>query len=905
MGPLAFRKVNTILAYACSALFLLINSGKAVAQDKVGLYPAVSVDANNMPFHDFLALIEQQTSYKFAYRTELIAKQKKITLHIQNKPLDELFQLVLQGTNIAYSVIDNQIVLNEVMPPPQITLSGYIRDSISGESLAGAIIYLPATKTGTYTNDYGFYSISQNQTDSLELLISYLGYNRVYHKLRASRSFSQDFFLSENNIQLNTLLVSDNSPDDNVKKHALGKIDIPMDMVTTAPSVNGNGDIMNTIQMMPGVMAGLDGRPGYFIRGGNIDQNLVQLDEATLYNPNHLLGLVGIFNSSAIKSAYLLKAGFPASFGDHLSSILDVTMKEGSDKQFGGDVQAGTISGGVTMSGPLVRDKASFFVSARRSTIDLMLKPMDFSNYYSNYYFYDVNAKVNFRVTPMDRVYLSFYQGLDNSAYSKDSTLDNAIGYQVNYGNQASTLRWNHLFSQKLFLNTSLVYNNYHHQVNARQKNYYAELYSGIRDMEAKADLNYYPNINHKITAGVDYNYQTLFPATVSNKSMNPGTDVSIAPSEVKQKYYNRVAVYVSDEVRLSQKFSAYIGGRMPLFYSKDIHYLQLEPRVSLLHVINATTSVKLSYTQMHQYLHMAQSFNASFPAEVWIGSNKLVKPEDCQEASLGFFKNFKENAFRASVEVYYKHMGNQLLFKGGTAPSIRSNMDSTLIFGQGKSYGVELLLEKTTGKLTGWLAYTLSYAYQQFDSLNFGNQFPFANDRRHSLYVSLSYEVNKHWRISSNFVFTSGRAFSLFKGSSNTGSDSNPLYYYSNSEKKSTSWSSKSDEGSSGGGSDNNNWVASSKDDWGTNVPSAQILQNNYRLAPYHRLDLSVSYHHTKKLRNRALESEWVFSVYNVYARHNTFFAYCSIDPHTGKPIPVQVSFVPIIPSISYNLKF
>ncbi|HEY4784443.1 MAG TPA: carboxypeptidase-like regulatory domain-containing protein, partial [Bacteroidales bacterium] len=336
--------IRKVLMVVCMLVGLVVVCN-VEAQDKTSSDPQVTVDVKDMPFRSFLTVIEQQIPYKFAYSTDLIEKQKNITVSVQNKSIDDLLRQVLKGTNIAYSIIDNQIVLNELSPPSQITISGYVKDSISGETLPGAIIYLPQKKTGTYTNNYGFYSITQNQTDSLDVLISYVGFNRINRTIRAQHNASVNFYLSDSKTELNTVIVTKDQPDDNVKKHASGKTDISMEMVKTVPSVNGNGDIMNTIQMLPGVMAGLDGRPGYFIRGGNTDQNLVQLDEATLYNPNHLLGLVGIFNSSAIKSAYLLKAGFPASFGDHLSSVLDVTMKDGSDQQLGGDVQAGTIAG--------------------------------------------------------------------------------------------------------------------------------------------------------------------------------------------------------------------------------------------------------------------------------------------------------------------------------------------------------------------------------------------------------------------------------------------------------------------------------------------------------------------------------------------------------------------------------
>ncbi len=498
---------------------------------------------------------------------------------------------------------------------------------------------------------------------------------------------------------------------------------------------------------------------------------------------------------------------------------------------------------------------------------------MKISNYYSNYNFFDVNAKLNFQISQKDRMYLSFYQGRDNSAYSNDSVIRYSINYKVHYGNQAMALRWNHLFSPKIFSNTSVIYNNYFHDVTARQQPYYAELYSGIRDIVFKTDFHFYPSLNHQISAGINYLYQTLFPATVMDEIHASDSSMSIIPSDIPKKYASRLAAYFGDEIRLSPEFSLYLGARVPFFINKKAHYLQFEPRVSLMRLLNSTTSIKVSYTQMHQFLNLAQSYNASFPAEVWIGSSKIVKPQNCQEASIGLFKNCKENMFRTSLELYYKHMGNQLLFREGLNPNINSDLDHSLVFGQGQSYGAELYLSKNTGKLTGWLAYTLSYSYQQFDSLNLGRQFPFANDRRHSLYLSLSYAISKHWQVSSNFLYTSGSAFSLFADA--TSNPYNPMYY------------NNVTGGSTGpGGTDNK-------------------IQNNYRLAPYNRLDLSITYRNETNFLNRNIETEWVFSVYNAYARPNTFFAYCSLDPATRKPIPVQVSFVPIIPSISFYLKF
>jgi hypothetical protein len=865
--------LNKILSLTHFFIFVLICCVPVQAQDPVLSNTLVSVTAKDMPLQNLLAIIEMQIPYRFAFNSELIARQKNISVDVRNMPLDELLLMILQGTHISYSMIGNQIVLQEGSRSPQVTINGYVKDSLTGESLPDAIIYLPERKAYTYANNYGFYSITQNKADSLDIVISYVGFRRIYKRVSAQSNSVMNFFLSEDKTQLNTVVITKSNPDDIVKKISPGRTDISMDIVKTVPSISGNGDILSTIQMMPGVMAGLDGRPGYFIRGGNTDQNLVQLDEATLYNPVHLLGLVGIFNSSAIKSAYLLKAGFPASFGDHLSSVLDVSMKDGNAQQFEGDLQIGTVTAGFTLSGPILSKKATFFVSARRSTIDLFLKPFSISNYYSDYNFYDINAKLTVQISQKDRIYLSFYQGRDNSSYTMDSTVKYRINYGVKYGNQAMVLRWNHLFSSKIFSNTSVIYDNYYHDVIARRKPYNAELYSGIRDMDFKTDFYFYPAVNHKISAGINYLYQTQFPASITDDAFATDSSIWITPSEIPKKFVSRIAFYFGDDYWLSPNYSLYLGARVPLFITRDVKYLHFEPRISLMRLINPSTSIKISYTQMHQFLNRVQSYNASFPAEIWIGCSKIVKPQNCQEASIGLFKNFRENMFQTSLELYYKHMGNQILFREGLDPAISSNLDSLLVFGQGQSYGAELYLGKTTGRLTGWLAYTLSYSNQRFDSLNLGNQFPFAGDRRHSLYLSVSYAINKHWQISSNFLFASGSAFTLFKDVARR--PYNPLYY--------------------------NNVTGN---DPANGSPDNKV-QNNYRLEPYNRLDLSISYTRSRNFPNRVVETEWVFSIYNVYARENTFFAYCSFDPVTRRPVPVQVSFVPIIPSISFNLKF
>lgn len=895
-------------------LCLFLNSRKIQAQEKDPSAINISLDVNNLSLSKILQLVEQQTAYKFAYKTDLIEEQKSRSLKVHDVPLNQFLSQLFAGTNISFSLIDKQIVLEEIYPQKTITVSGFVRDSASGESLTGALVYVPSLNTGIYSNNYSFYSISLKEADSLEIFVYYTGYKEAEIKIKAHNDIRKNFTLLQSDNRLKQVIIKRDRNDDNLKIYHQGRTEIPSDLIKMIPSLSSNGDIISSVQMLPGIIAGVDGTPGYFVRGGNSDQNMVLLDEATLYNPSHLFGLVSIFNSSAINNSTFYKGAFPANYGGHLSSVLDVRMLEGNKEQLSGELEAGTISSGFTLNGPIRTGKSSFLLSARRSTIDLFLRPLNIKNYYSDYYFYDINSKLNFQLSDRDRLFFSLYAGKDNSSYS-GSTADAGINYGINFGNQALTFRWNHLFSSRLFSNTSLIYNNYYQSLNAIQSQYFANMYSGIRDINGKSDFYYYPNPAHKINAGISYLYQTQVPAFVSDKLITNGSIVKIIPSDLPEKFTNLAAVYLSDDIVLNQKFNIYGGIRVPVFFNDDSRYINIEPRLSVIYMLNNSTSLKIAYSGMHQYVHLMQSFNATFPAELWIGSSKKVKPESSQQVSAGIFKNFKDNIYQSGIELYYKNMENQMLFRGGLQPSITGDLENSLVFGEGKSYGAEFFLRKTAGRLTGWIAYAYSFAFQHFDSLNLGKQFPFSNDRRHSLYLLGSYEINQHWTVSSNFLYTSGRAFTLnsIVTTSPTNTDSNPLFddghKGSNSGSGNGSGSSSGGPGSSSGGPGSSSGNGSDDgSNGGTSSGSGsftQVLQNNFRLTPYNRLDLSISYHAKKVLPKRITESEWALSVYNVYARRNTFFVYRSIDPVSKQPVANQVSFIPVILSISYAYRF
>ncbi|HEX9514099.1 MAG TPA: TonB-dependent receptor [Puia sp.] len=853
------------------------------AQEKARTEVHISIDVKDRPFQEVLSIIEYKTSFIFAYGIELVRQQKNVSITAVDISLQDLLTLLLRGTSLTYHIIGQQIVLQRIIPPSGITLSGYIKDLRTGETLPGASITIPAAGVGTSSNNYGFYSITLPYSDTLNLEVTYVGYKSLAKQVNAGDGSGLSFALEHNDEQevINKLLVANDKREDNIKKNQSVPLEIPSEMILGAPSVSGSGDVIGAVEMLPGVQAGMDGTPGYFVRGGNEGQNLILLDEATLYNPSHIFGLVGIFNPPAIKHASLMKGGFPAYYGDHVSSVLDVVMKDGSNQQSGGIVNMGSISSGATLWGPLQHGKSSFLLSARRSTTDVLLRPFLHQNYFSNYYFYDVNAKLNFQLSSKDRLLFSFYNGRDNNNYTTDSTDITGINYSMHFGNTTFTTRWNHQYSGKLFANTSVEYNHYHQFLSATQNGYFAQLYSGIRDINAKTGLTYYLSPAHKISAGADYLYQTLYPASLSAKVPPTDSSSGIIPANIPAKTASRLAIYASDDMKIGRRFQLYLGVRAPFYFKPGAQYLNIEPRVALLYLIDPATSVKVSYTDMHQYIHLVQSYNASFPAEIWIGSSDVVRPQASREVSAGLFKNFKENVFQTSLELYYRRLDNQLLFGGGTTPTIDNNIEKELIFGKGWSYGAEFFIRKNRGRWTGWLAYTLAYAWQHFDSLNLGQSFPFAFDRRHLLDVATGYALTSHWKITANFFLASGRAFSLDTDTTSIlNPGGNPLY--PNRGRGRALGRGRNQDSTTYG-----------------------IKENNYRLAPYDRLDLSVRYKTSRNIGRRVMETEWIFSVYNVYARRNSSFVYRTIDPSTKQVIAKQVPFIPVIPSIMYSLTF
>jgi hypothetical protein len=641
-------------------------------------------------------------------------------------------------------------------------------------------------------------------------------------------------------------------------------------------------DILKALQLLPGVRNAGEGNAGLYVRGGGPDQNLIILDDAVVYNPGHLFGFFSVFNGDAIKNVSLIKGGMPAQYGGRLSSVVDVTMKDGNNQQTQVEGGIGTIASRVSLQGPIEKGKSSYLIAARRTYIDALVTPFikkDANLYGSGYYFYDMNAKMNFRLSNKDRLFLSGYFGRDVFDFNNKQR---AFSTSIPWGNSTATVRWNHVFSKRLFANTTLVFNDYKFKFDATQNDFRIVLTSGIRDWNAKADFDYFPVPEHRIKFGGQFIYHTFLPNQVSGSQ----GETDFTPSNTGNKYAREYAAYVQDDWEITDKLKLNAGLRWSGFgqvgpytlYNRDAfgnpldstfygkgktvkQYGGLEPRLTVRQSLGQNSSVKAAVTRNLQYIHLATNSGTTLPTDLWVPSTYRVQPQKSWQYAAGYFQNLKDNTIEASVEVYYKTMSNQIEYKEGFTPSLR-DPEEDFTFGKGWSYGIELLVNKTKGKLTGWIGYSLSYTWRQFDSLNFGQKYPAKYDRRHDLSVVANYDLSPKWKFGAVFVYASGNATTY------------PERFY---------------------------------------VINGVLTQefsriNAYRMPAYHRADVSATLT-PKPFSKKRFKSSWVFSIYNVYSRLNPYFIYFSQegDPLQGTQTikALQVSLFPIIPAVTWNFKF
>lgn len=760
------------------------------------------------------------------------------------------------------------------------TINGYVRDSATGETIIGASVTVNVLSKTITTNQYGYYSITLEEGD-YSLSITHISYFTNSTDISLTENLKRDILLAPKSAAISEVVVFSRKKDANVKSAQMGKIDLSIEQIKNVPAFMGEVDILKTLQLLPGVRNAGEGNAGFYVRGGGPDQNLIMLDDAVVYNTGHLFGFFSIFNSDAIKNTTLIKGGMPAQYGGRLASVLDIAMKDGNSNRFSAEGGIGAIASRLSVQGPIVKDKASFIVSGRRTYVDALAKPFisKSSEFYgSGYYFYDFNAKVNYRFSPKDRLYLSGYFGRDVFTFHNARRSFNA---RIPWGNSTATLRWNHVFGPKLFSNTTLVYNDYKFSFGAAQNDFELQLSSGIRDGNAKIDFDYYPSPRHKVKFGGQTTYHKFIPNVVNGRQ----DSVVFNPPNEDVKYALENGVYIQDDWDVSNRLKVNYGLRWSSFsqigpytkYTRDenqnaldsTHYSSfetirnyqgLEPRLTFRYGINDRTSVKGSVTRNFQFIHLVSNSGTTLPTDLWVPSTFRVRPQISWQYAAGLFRNFRDNQYETSLEVYYKTMQNQIEYKEGYTPGL-TDPEHDFVFGKGWSYGTELFINKVRGRLTGWIGYTLSWTWRQFPQLNGGEKFPAKYDRRHDMSVVATYELSPKWKVGAVFVYGTGNATSL------------PERFY---------------------------------------IVNGVLTQeyskvNQYRLDSYHRVDLSATYT-PSRFKNKKIRSYWVFSIYNVYSRLNPYFIYYD---QTGNPFDGslkvearQVSLFPILPSVTWNFR-
>lgn len=745
----------------------------------------------------------------------------------------------------------------------QVTISGYVTEKKSGERLIGATVFIPEKNIGTATNAFGFYSITM-QADDIKLKASYIGY----------ATFSKEISLKQNttlNIELESAkemkeVVITGKKDAIHERTQMSSIDLPIQTIKSLPAFLGEVDVLKAIQLLPGVQAGNEGSSGFYVRGGGPDQNLILLDGVPVYNASHLFGFFSVFNADAIRSVELVKGGFPARYGGRLSSVLDINMKEGNKNKLHGEGGIGLIASRLTLEGPIQKGKSSFMISGRRTYYDIIAKPFIKGNFKGGYYFYDLNGKVNFKLTKKDHLYISGYLG-DDKFYAKQkqedgSSLSSSFNTDLKWGNITTVARWNHQYNNKLFGNLTAYYSQYRFIVSTQTKStfsgandeFYLKYSSGINDKAVKYDFDYIPHPNHYVKAGVGYVNHTYKPGAQQTRVAAAGfkQDTTIATKDINA---GEIDAYIEDDIKISSKLKANLGVHWTGFMVQDKFYHAIQPRVSARYLINDKLSAKASFVQMNQFIHLLTNSSIGLPTDLWVPVTARVPMQKSYQVAAGLaYTHF--TGIEVSLEGYYKTMDNVLEYKEGASffnPG--SNWEDKVEIGKGKSYGGELFFQKKKGRVTGLMGYTLSWTKRQFDNLNGGKEFPYRYDRRHDFKIAAIYELAKNVEVSAEWIYGTGNAITL------------PVGYYTGPD--------------------------------GSNV---QVYgdRNGYRMPAYHRADISIKFSKQRKNWERA----WVISAYNVYNRRNPFYIYSSTN-NQGNAVFKQMSLFPIIPSISYQFKF
>ncbi len=750
------------------------------------------------------------------------------------------------------------------------SISGTVKDASNGEDLIGVLIGISEMPgVGTATNSYGFYSLTLPE-GNYTIIFQSLGYQTRKERIELKGNLSLKAELKSAESELSEVQITDVRTNDNVRKNEMGVMKIDPKAVESVPVLFGERDIIKIFQMTPGVKSAGEGNAGFFVRGGSADQNLILLDEAPVYNASHLLGFFSVFNSDALKDVTLYKGGMPAEYGGRSSSVMDIKMKDGNAKSFGAQGGIGIIASRLTIEAPIVKDRGSFIVSGRRTYADMFLKlSKDTVTKESSLYFYDLNMKANYRINDKNRIYLSGYFGRDNFG------LSDIFGFD--WGNKTGTLRFNHIFNNRLFSNTSIIYSDYSYRFSFSPSGSEIKFSSSIQDVNVKQDFSFFPNPNHKIKFGLNAIHHTFVPGEITSDI------ASFSDLKLTNKFALENAVYLQDDMSINERLGLQYGLRYSFFdymgegtaYTFDdegnvltsTDYAQwqtiktyggFEPRLALRYDLEKNSSIKASYNRSLQYLHLLSNSTSSQPTDIWVPSSNNIKPQTSNQASVGYFRNFKDNTYELSLETYYKTMKNAIDYRNGANLFFNDQAEGELVFGKGRAYGVELLFRRQTGKLTGWVSYTWSRSLRTFDQINSGSEYPAKQDRIHDIAIVAMYKINDRVNVSANWIYYTGAAVTFPSGKYEIEGITVPLY----------------------------------------------TERNGYRMPQYHRLDVGVTI--DAKTKNPKFESSWNFSVYNAYARRNAYaITFQGNIDNPEQTEAVRTTLFRIVPSITYNFKF
>ena len=860
----------------------------------------LSFSIRNATLEEFVKRIENSTGFSFIYGEE-VKINHRITLDVKQKTIPEILDLAFANEPVKYQITGRHILLQKKKQKPvsrKFTISGYVTDGTSSETLIGANILESRQQQGTTTNPYGFYSITLPAGET-ELSFSYLGYTTRQYKLELSKDTLINVLMQDNN-QLEEVVIVSDKAEAGITATQMGAQEIPIAQIKNTPSILGEADVMKTIQLMPGVQAGVEGSAGLYVRGGGPDQNLILLDGVPVYNVDHLFGFFSVFTPEAVKKVTLFKSSFPARFGGRLSSVVDVRSNDGDMKKYHGTLSVGLLSSKIQLEGPIIRDKTSFNISARRSYIDLIAKPFMPKDDKISYYFYDINAKINHKFSDRSRLFLNFYNGKD-SYYFKTTDSSSSMykdKMSLNWGNTIATARWNYIFNQKLFSNTTVAYNKYRMDANSTvytktnliesisESNYHSNYHSGICDWSYLIDFDYNPTPAHHIKFGAGYLHHNFRPEVATSKIQEKEDGItkqdtlynSISNSTIQA---HEVSAYIEDNFDIGSRLRMNVGLHLSMFRVQRRNYFSAQPRVSARYQLTRHTALKASYTKMSQYIHLLSSTPISMPTDLWVPVTSKIKPMQAHQYSLGSYYTGLPG-WEFSVEGYYKQMRNVLEYKEGVSfLGSSSGWENKVEMGKGRSMGIEFMAQKTTGKTTGWIAYTLAKSDRKFavGGINNGERFPYKYDRRHNLSLVVNHKFSNRIDIGASWIFSTG-------GTATIAEEVTAIIRPGEDAIQQKDYIEK---------------------------------RNNYRLPASHRLNIGVNFNKKTKHGVRT----WNISLYNAYNAMNPTMIYSNNsggyasyikNQEDGKVylqyIPAKrkitkLTLLPCVPSVTYTYKF